>query len=339
MAFTGRFVLDLIQFASESGVNKENILHLTGYSESELCNENTTLDNDTYNAVIENIVNHSRDPFFGLHAGEHLNLSAAGLIGQITQTSETIKQALEYCCEFANLGCSALPSQLQQGKTNYKVTYTPSREWKSPIAIQHTTDGVLAFTIKEFQSLTHHKHSPLEIRLPWKKPDNTSEYQRVFQCPVKFEQSEIAILLDARHVDEKIITSDYNLLRILVAHAQQKSQQMAHEAQYSAIVKRAVIQLMQPQFPGITEVSGHLNMSSRTLQRKLSREGVTYSELMDQLRREFAMDYLHKPELHINEVADLLGYADASAFIRSFKRWEGQTPNQYRNQALTPFNS
>jgi len=339
MAFTGRFVLNLIQFASESGVSKDQLLQLTSYSESELCSENTSLSNESYNRVIEEIVKQMEDPFFGLHAGEHLNLSAAGLIGQITQTSETIKQALVYCCEFANLGCSALPSQLHAGKTNYKVTYTPGKEWKSDIAIQHTADGVLAFTVKEFQSLTHHKYHPIEVRLPWTRPNNVSEYQRVFQCPVKFEQSEIAMLLDTRHVEEKIITSDYDLLRILVAHAQKRSQQLAHEIQFSSIVKRAVIQLMQPQFPGISQVSGHLNVSSRTLQRKLNREGVTYSEVIDQLRREFALDYLGKPELHINEVADLLGYADASAFIRSFKRWVGQTPNQYRHQAETPFNS
>jgi AraC-like DNA-binding protein len=330
MAFTGRFVLNLIQFASEMGADFNQLISITKYSKNELCNESVALDELAYNAVIEYSIKNTRDPFFGLHAGEQLNLSAAGLIGQITQTSETVKQALEYCCEFANLGCSSLPCYLNDCKTHYEVVYVPAEEWKSEQAIQHTTDGILAFTIKEFKSLTHNKHHPIAIHLPWDKPSDLSEYKRVFGCPVLFNQTNIAVLLDCSHVEEKIITSDYDLLRILVAHAQLKSQRTALEIQFSSIVKRTVIQLIQPQFPTISEVSGHLNVSSRTLQRKLNKEGITYSNLIDDLRLEFALDYLKQPQLQINEIADLLGYADASAFIRTFKRWTGKTPNQFR---------
>ena len=330
MAFTGRFVLNLIQFASEIGADFAHLLSITKHSESSLCNESILLDEDVYNSVIENSIKNTGDHFFGLHAGEQLNLSAAGLIGQITQTSETVKQALEYCCEFANLGCSSLPCYLNDCESHYEVVYIPIPEWKSSLAIRHTTDGVLAFTIKEFRSLTHHKRNLLAIHLPWDEPENISEYQRVFGCPVLFNQPHAAILLARSHVEERIITSDYDLLRILVAHAEQKSQRRTNEIQFSSLVKRTVIQLIQPQFPTISDVSGHLNVSSRTLQRKLNKEGITYSNLVDELRLEFALDYLKQPQLQINEIADLLGYADASAFIRTFKRWTGKTPNQYR---------
>jgi proteasome assembly chaperone (PAC2) family protein len=109
MHFNGRFIVNLAQFAGQLGANPSEILALSGLPIAELCKEETTVDAVSYNEVIEAAVKATNDPFFGLHAGENLNLVAAGIIVQIANTSSTVKEALEYCCYFANLGCSALP--------------------------------------------------------------------------------------------------------------------------------------------------------------------------------------------------------------------------------------
>ena len=90
--------------------------------------------------------------------------------------------------------------------------------------------------------------------------------------------------------------------------------------------------MVKPQFPTVQQVADHLNVSVRTLQRKLKQEGFTFQEVMDQLRKDFAMDYLSRPELSVGEVAFLLSYAETSAFSRAFKRWTGMTPVEYREQ-------
>ena len=153
MAFNGRFVMNMAHMASNYGVSSNELIRISGLSKDELCDENCQVDDLVYNSVIEKAVELSKDNFFGLHAGENLNLSAAGLIAQITQSCETVKQALEYCCEFANLGCSALPMQLIEEDAHYRVVLTPNELWasKSEIALRHTAEGVLAFTIREFQ--------------------------------------------------------------------------------------------------------------------------------------------------------------------------------------------
>ena len=145
-------------------------------------------------------------------------------------------------------------------------------------------------------------------------------------------KNEIAILLQKRHVEEKVITSDHALLQVLLAHAEQKSNQLQKKKGFQAIVKQSVINLIQPSFPSIEQVAAHLNLSLRTLQRKLKVEGYTYKQLIDELRKEFAITYLKKPELSITEIAFLLNYADTSAFSRSFKRWTGQRPVEFRKQ-------
>jgi AraC-like DNA-binding protein len=333
MAFNGRFVMNIAQFAANLGGNMQVLISLSGKTAQELCDEACVLEDKTYNAVIEQALKTTGDPFFGLHAGENLNLSAAGLIGQLTQTSETVKQALDLCCEFANLGCSALPMQLIEEEEHYKVTLLPDDLWQSqsPQAVQHTAEGVIAFTIKEFHALTRMQHNPLSIHLPWPQPAHISEYARVYGCPTYFNTNEIAIFLKKEHVEDRVITADYDLLRLLIAHAEEKSLLLTKELGFAALVKQSVLKLVRPEFPTIEQVSAHLNISPRTLQRRLKEDGMTYKLLIDGLRKEFAMRYLKNRDLTISEIAYLLSYADNSAFTRSFKRWTGKTPNAYRS--------
>lgn len=332
MAFNGRFVMNMAFVASNYGIDSKELISLTNLSEKELCDESCVIDDEVYNKVIEKAVELTKDPFFGLHAGENLNLAAAGLIAQITQSCETVKQALEYCCEFANLGCSALPMKLIEQNDCYKITLKPNALWEkqSPIALQHTTEGVLAFTIKEFQSLTRMKHSPIAIYLPWECKGDKDEYSRILDCPVFFNKSEIALLLRKEDVEDSVLSSDYDLLRILVSHAEQKSAKIKQQKGFASIVKQSVLKLVKPEFPSIEMVAAHLNISLRTMQRRLKEEGLTYKELTNDLRKEFAITYLDRDDLSISDIAYLLSYSELSTFTRSFKRWTGESPKEYR---------
>jgi AraC-like DNA-binding protein len=71
-------------------------------------------------------------------------------------------------------------------------------------------------------------------------------------------------------------------------------------------------------------------MSERTLSRKLADEGLNFTEILQQLRRDLAVRYLDDRKLHVSKVAWLLGFREVSAFTHAFKRWTGQTPRQMR---------
>ena len=166
--------------------------------------------------------------------------------------------------------------------------------------------------------------------LPWDREDHRKEYERIFQCPVEFNAGRISLELKKEHVEQPILSSDYQLLRILVEYAERK--QRAQQASIQAKVEQSVLNLLKPEFPGIIEVASHLNMSSRSLQRKLKLEGSSYSSVIEKIKRDLAMDYLERDDLSISEIAYLLDYAEASSFIRSFKRWTGLTPNAFRSE-------
>jgi len=332
MAFNGRFILNMMHLAAQQGGEIKEFVVLSGKSVNELSQESCTIENKNYNAVIELAVKITGDDCFGLHAGENMNLSAAGIIVQLAQSSKTVEQALQLCCQYANLGCSVLPMELVKEVTHYKLILMPDELWKndSDVAFEHTAAGSMAFVIKEFHSLTRMQHHPIEVHVPWSRRNLKAEYERVFGCPVHFGSNEMAILLKKEHVEDAVVTSDFQLLRILLAHAEELSANFDQEKGFAAQVIQSVIKLMNPGFSTIEQVAGHLNMSSRTLQRRLNEEGQTYQQLIDELKKSFAIGYLKRPDLNIGDIAYLLSYADSSAFTRSFKRWTGQTPNSYR---------
>lgn len=333
MAFNGRFVVNLVHFAKKQGAESDDIFGLTGKTEAELFLEDCVVDDVSYNSVVEAVVELTKDPCFGLHAGENLNLAAAGLIMQLSQTCGTIKEAIKLSCQFANLGCDALPLSLVEKEKHYEIVITPKTPWaeKSFAALKHTTTGLIGFTIRQFHSLTQMKYYPMRIHFPWENDGKLAEYERVYGCPVHFNKKEISIFLTKKLVEEKILTSNYKLQRILLEYAEEKSAALKEEKGFVAVVKESVVLLKQTEFPSADRVASHLNMSTRSLQRKLQAEDYNYKKMIEELKKEFAVSYLKRKQLSVSEVAYLLGYADVSSFTRAFKKWFDQTPSEYKD--------
>ncbi len=332
MAFNGRFVLNLIRFAELKGADTSGLYSQIGLTEEELNVEGCIVSDSMYSEIVISASLHAEDPCFGLHAGEHLNLAAAGLIGQITQTCATVKEAIEYCCTFANLGCSALPMSLEERIDYYEVIIDPKPDWKQkhPDAARHTIEGYLAFTLREFRALTHHEHHPLSIHVYWDASSCRHEYQRIFNCPVYDRSDRVSILFRREHVEEPISTADYELLRILVKHAEKRLEELKRGHGIIRAVEQAMIYLSHDHFPSLEHVAQHLNLSSRTLQRKLHTEKTTYKEILDRYRRTQAYAFLENTQMSIQTISEVLLYSDPSAFIRSFRRWTGDTPDAWR---------
>ncbi len=334
MQFSARFIAYIIQFASQRGVEATSLLALTGKSMEELTETNLFFDRVTYSTIFEKAIKESGDVLFGLHLGEYLSLSAAGLIVQIAQSSRTVLEALQYLAEFSNLGLQALPFQVKELATEWELSLIPNAQWQKehPLIVQQTTDMLLVFAIREFHTLTRQRYYPNRIDFAGESPENISEYERILNCPLYFGQAKTAIYVAKKQVEEQVITSDYKLLQILVQHAREKLATLNLKVGFATIVKQSIINLVKPQFPTIEQVAANLNLSVRTLQRRLKEEGLTYKAVLDELRKQFALDYIKNKTLSIKEIAYLLDYAEPSSFIRSFKRWTGESPNNYRNK-------
>ncbi len=168
------------------------------------------------------------------------------------------------------------------------------------------------------------------MRFSHKKPEYVEVYKQHFRCPLKFNQKEDAIVLD-RKLAEKSIPGSYPYMKnILMEYAEGLLAKLEAGKQFQDDVKRIIADLLPKGFVDIEQISEKLNMSRWTLTRQLKKEGTTFKELLSELRKEFAMNYLENKKLSATEIAFLLGYSEASAFQRAFKSWTGKNPNEYR---------
>jgi AraC-like DNA-binding protein len=156
------------------------------------------------------------------------------------------------------------------------------------------------------------------------------DYQRVFGCPTYFERPRTVL----RYDDEALATAahqhDPHLFRILEAHAERVLAEMPAVATFRERVRREVVQRLREGEPAITTVAEALATSERSLQRKLQAEGASFRDVVDEARHQLAVVYLGDQSLSLTDVACLLGYSEAAAFTRAFKRWTGQAPSQAR---------
>jgi AraC-like DNA-binding protein len=85
-------------------------------------------------------------------------------------------------------------------------------------------------------------------------------------------------------------------------------------------------------FPTVEDVAAQMNVSPRTLHRRLTESGVGYQVILDDVRRRLAEEYLRNTALSIEEIAARTGFSEASNFRKAFKKWTREQPAEYRRR-------
>jgi AraC-like DNA-binding protein len=130
-----------------------------------------------------------------------------------------------------------------------------------------------------------------------------------------------------------VVSADPYLHQLLIANFEDAlSRRPTSRGPFQSVVENAIGPLLPHGKARAAEIARRLNLSQRTFSRRLSLEGLTFSEALENVRRDLAEQYLADPGLSISQIAWLLGYQEVSAFTHAFKRWTGTTPRNARAQ-------
>lgn len=157
-----------------------------------------------------------------------------------------------------------------------------------------------------------------------------SALREYFGCKIVLGARRNAIVLDRDDLDRPFPGHNPELLEILTPALSSSLEEIEAQSSIGDQVKTVLKQRLASGKPDIAEVARELGMSERTLQRRMTDEGITFRQLLDDARQQLGRQMLADGANGIDEVAFLLGYQDTSSFYRAFRSWEGMTPAQWR---------
>lgn len=247
--------------------------------------------------------------------------------------ARTYRESIERLARYKQL-CSAEEFRItQKGDEIFiEVSWPFASEETAPVFL---IDAVFALVTELGRRGTKTKLNPKRIELA-RPPERKNGLEEYFGCPVKYRTTRDVLILRAADLERPFATHNDELLQMLAP--QFENQLKAKRAKQGILeqVKWVLKRLLSGSRPDLVMVAKELGMGERTLQRRITDEGTTFRQLLNETRHELVRQYLGDASVEITEAAFLVGYEDANSFYRAFRSWEGKTPAEWRaaNQSL-----
>ena len=320
-----------VRAAESAGLDVAALLRGAGLATGILSADDGRIEGEQLQAFIHQLSDQADNPILGLQTGDFVQPGSYTVLGYITMSCATLGEAIARIAPYEKLvgdmGVTRLEDHGEQLKLIWQCAYT------DPCVRPHLVDNVIASWIRYARWLADDAAtSPLAVALERSSPGEALEaaYRERWGCPVRFDAGENAVTIPRSLLAVPLRQPDPMLRKTLEAHAQS---QLAGLAGDTALVTRVKHSIQHQLRQGITRqdmVAAHLGMTSRTLQRRLSQEGVSYQGLLDEVRQAMAEDLLANTRLAIPDIGERLGYSESTSFHRKFKAATGMTPGEFR---------
>ncbi|MGA2779724.1 MAG: AraC family transcriptional regulator [Steroidobacteraceae bacterium] len=264
------------------------------------------------------------DPTFGLKLTKQYKHTMFHALGYGLSASSTLKEAFERVQRFSHVVSDAVEYQFFRRGPEYHFIMEPATE--VPI---ESIDALVGMYLQLCRSLIGREFAPLSIELRRPRPLVIDEFERLWRAPLHFGAEQNRLIFERDGIERLLDTGNPELARLSDAISTQYLARIERH-NIEARVREVVTQRLQTSEPTQEEVAEILNMSSRTLQRKLGDSGTTFKRILDETRHALALSYMSSPQNSVNEVTHLLGFSCSSSFTRAFRRWTGLSPSEWR---------
>ena len=168
---------------------------------------------------------------------------------------------------------------------------------------------------------------------PYRAPKHAGLYEKTLDCPVHFEPGRMEWRFDAGVLTEQCSSADPGTAKLCEDYCEQFVERSEGKSLFQRDILRACVRNLSTANVQAPVVADSLDISVRTMYRRLAKEGVSYQSLLDNLRSSVAMEYLRNTQMSVEEIATQCGYQDVSNFRKAFRRWTSSTPSAYRARA------
>lgn len=326
------WIRSICQTVRGYGLNPEDLMRKAGLDVAMLTVPDARFPAMNVRRFWEILVTATRDDLVGMRCGHEMQVATLHGLGLAIVTSHSLAQVLELTARY----CKVISSTMEMSLAHDRHGTTLAIETLHGSEAKHAARlAVLAFVLRQANSLSQHRVCPISvhIRLPKLTGEDRKRLNDHFGCEVdttgdapdsiRFSYADVmepyagsnAML---REANEQVVRAYINRVR---------------QSSYTTRVEEEIQTMIEHgENAKIEAVSKKLNLSARTLQRRLEEEQVSFGELLDGRRRQLAHDALAHSEKSITEIAYTIGFADPSNFSRSCVRWFGTSPANYRRR-------
>lgn len=320
----------LLRFAAAKGANEAAMLNRAGIDPEALTDQDNRVPFESYVKLMRAGKELANDPALALHYGEMDDLAEISVVGLIGQASETFMDAMVQLNRYNGLVIevdTGPASRFQVVREGGELLLRDNRT--NPNDFPELTESTFARMTCGGRRFTK-KEIVKKIYVTHEAPAHRAEYERVLQVPVVFASGKNALALDEIWLTHKMAIQPRYVFGILSEHAERLLKNLQDSKTTRGRVESLLIPLLHTGDVGMDAIATTMAMSRQTLFRKLKAEGTTYEKILDDLRRQIALHYLSGKKVSVNETAYLVGFSEAAAFSRAFKRWTGKSPSDAR---------
>jgi len=264
------------------------------------------------------------DPNLGIKLGVHSQIMDRGVMALGLMASKNLGQAIALTLRFPHSAGFLLTVREQVSELNPALLAEPFKG--SSDLEPFLVDKLFTGMVSQYRQITGADYAPQAIELVRARPANALAYAQFFKCPVRFgalrnrlvnTTAWLSFPLPLAHV------MSYDLsCELLAGQRLARSDRVPLHDAVERAIRSALPLIVTPQ-----QVAASLNLSQRTLRRRLEEQGISFSELLDAGRMARALELIVSGHKTMGEVADQTGFADARNFRRAFKRWTGLLPS------------
>jgi len=320
----------LFQSLIDWGVTEEQIFAVSNLKKDQLENPDSRIPVEKYIKLGRMAPELTHLPEIGLILGQRAIFECIGIVFHLANNCNTVRESLIHVARYSNLANEACKAGFEEGKefAEWSMQYLNSKYLCIPLIEFEAYQG-----LKILRSVLGEDLKPACIKFQHVPPDYVEKYHQIFKVPLLFQQEKCTIVFRKEYLDIPNPNPQPYVKELLTRHADTLQKEIERSKLFQDKVRKIVLRRLESGSANLEVIAKELNVDSRSIYRKLKSENTSYKDLLNEVRKQLAQDYLREKSFTINDISSKLGFSESSAFHRAFKRWFGTNPGQYRQQA------
>src|SRR5712692_7169188 len=323
----------LLEFAVSRGGDRQMLIERSNICLDDLKDQDSRIPLTSYMALLKAGIELCNEPALSLLFGEAVKLQDISIVGLIGVAFDNVESVRRQVNRYTPLGLdaddgTAEPIQFVRENGDVWMKFNGRIYVDNPLLLEsgiaRAVCGVraLSASMPGLASLQF----PKAIRFTHAEPSYRAEYDRIFGVPLFFESHMNGFLIDEALLNLKLPRTNPYLSEILSARADELLKSLERSKTTRGRVENLLVPILHTGEATVEMIASKLGISRHTLFRKLKAEGVTFQQVLDEMRHQMALYYLNGKKVSVNQTAYLLGFSEPAAFSRAFKRWTGSSP-------------